>query len=97
MAVLRIENALVDGARIGRDVGRWGQPFSAAELCEEVHLFSPRPAGRVRERGLKLCRQAQGRHCSCFDERRANERKSRMKIKIRKRIKSQRTRKIMTQ
>jgi hypothetical protein len=86
-----------DGARKGGDVGRGGRLYSADAHCEEVHFFSPRPAGRVKERGLKLCRQALGRRCSCFDERPANERKSRMKIKIRKRIKSKRTRKIMTQ
>ena len=50
MAVLRIENGLVDGARIGRDVGRGGQPFSADAHCVEVRLFSPRPVGRVRVR-----------------------------------------------
>jgi hypothetical protein len=71
--------------------------FLLTRTAQEVHFFSPRPAGRVRERGLKLCRQALGRRNSCFDKRRANERKSRMKIKIRKRIKSKRTRKIMTQ
>jgi hypothetical protein len=97
MAVLRKETAMDDGARKGGNFARGGQLFSADALCEEVHLFSPRPAGRVRERGLKRCRQALGRRCSCFDERRASERKSRMKIKIRKRIKSKRTRKIMTQ